>query len=220
MIGTKICRRCGEDKPLSDFHKCKKRKDGVQTECKECMKLRHAEYYSKHIEQYKESHERYRETHYLEMIRKSREYYHKNKERVTEKNREYYQSHKEQYNTNRAKWRENNKDKLAAYARKSRQNPVKREKSRLLKVIRRVFDYKGLSKSPTTEAICGCTPMELYTHLCSTWEKNYGAEYNGEPCEIDHICPLRNAKTIDEVHELYKVDNLQLLTKTDNRVKG
>ena len=41
----KRCYRCETDKPLSEFHKNKARKDGVQSFCKSCMKERNAEYY-------------------------------------------------------------------------------------------------------------------------------------------------------------------------------
>ena len=39
-----ICNKCGVDKPLSEFYEDKKRKSGVCTICKECMKKRVREY--------------------------------------------------------------------------------------------------------------------------------------------------------------------------------
>ena len=32
----KVCSRCGQSKPRSEFHKNASRKDGLQHECKEC----------------------------------------------------------------------------------------------------------------------------------------------------------------------------------------
>lgn len=32
----KKCAKCGQNKALSDFHKCKPKKDGLQTSCKDC----------------------------------------------------------------------------------------------------------------------------------------------------------------------------------------
>ena len=46
----KVCERCKESKPISEFHKNKSRKDGLMGMCKECnsarMKKWHAENYS------------------------------------------------------------------------------------------------------------------------------------------------------------------------------
>ena len=38
MENTKVCSKCGRELPLSEFNKCKSRKDGLQPYCKECKK--------------------------------------------------------------------------------------------------------------------------------------------------------------------------------------
>ena len=35
---TKTCPKCGEDKPLSEYNRNRKRKDGLQVYCKACLK--------------------------------------------------------------------------------------------------------------------------------------------------------------------------------------
>ena len=50
----------------------------------------------------------------------------------------------------------------------------------------------------------------------ATWHENYGSEYNGEKCEIDHIYPLADAESEKEVIELCHYSNLQLLSSSDN----
>jgi len=42
----KHCKRCGADKPLEDFHKDKKAKDGLCFYCKECNKKKTRDYYA------------------------------------------------------------------------------------------------------------------------------------------------------------------------------
>jgi hypothetical protein len=37
MPESKECKKCGETKPLTDYHKCKKSKHGVRTSCKICL---------------------------------------------------------------------------------------------------------------------------------------------------------------------------------------
>ena len=41
---SKTCSKCGEDKPLTDFHKNKVAKDGLTYHCKECMRERYYEF--------------------------------------------------------------------------------------------------------------------------------------------------------------------------------
>ncbi len=46
----KKCHRCKQTKTLSEFHKNKNRKDGVQTRCKVCKKETDAEYRRKNMQ--------------------------------------------------------------------------------------------------------------------------------------------------------------------------
>lgn len=220
MTGMKRCSMCGVLKDVSLFYKRVVAKDGLMSCCKSCNAAQNRAYHQAHLEYRRKQHADYYARNSIEINKKHRAYYQNNKGKVLARCHSYYQQNKAQYNKWGKAWRKGNKDKMAAYARKARQNPIKWEKQRLLKVVRRVFDHQGLSKSPTTEAICKCSPLELYRHLCNTWEKNYGAPYAGEKCEIDHIVPLKQASTIEEVQELYHYTNLQLLTKEDNRAKG
>ena len=48
------CRKCHEIKGASEFYKSKKKKDGVETTCKECMKEQKAEYYKQNANKIKE----------------------------------------------------------------------------------------------------------------------------------------------------------------------
>ncbi len=83
------------------------------------------------------------------------------------------------------------------------------------------FNRRGFRKSARTEEIVGCTLQELYEHLCKTYQVRYGEEYNGNRVvHIDHIVPLANAHTEEEVKMLCRCDNLQLLTAEDNLIKN
>ena len=44
----KVCNRCKEAKPFSEFHKNKTKEDGMQPRCKLCVKASDAAYYIKH----------------------------------------------------------------------------------------------------------------------------------------------------------------------------
>ncbi len=44
--GHKICFRCKQDKPLSEFHKDSSKKDGLRGKCRQCCFEANKEYYS------------------------------------------------------------------------------------------------------------------------------------------------------------------------------
>ena len=57
----KKCKKCGEDKDLSKFHKHKIEKDGYRSVCKDCRKIETTKYYkenSKRLKKYQK--ERYK----------------------------------------------------------------------------------------------------------------------------------------------------------------
>jgi len=47
---TKVCSKCGETKPVNEFHKLKHGKYGVRTACKVCSKAYSAKYYAENVE--------------------------------------------------------------------------------------------------------------------------------------------------------------------------
>lgn len=84
-MGTKVCYTCKLEKPLSEFHKNKANKDGLQKQCKVC-----------HIDTKKA----YREN---------------NKERVKATQKAYLENNKERYAALKKAWRQENRDKVNAY---------------------------------------------------------------------------------------------------------
>jgi len=66
----KRCTKCGEIRPASGFGKDRRRKDGLQSQCKECFRERKAEYHLKNGDAVRKKH---------------REYYAKNRERTIER---------------------------------------------------------------------------------------------------------------------------------------
>ena len=79
----KKCTKCGIEKPLTEFHKEKAKKDGHRPNCKACS----AEYYA----QNKEKLDQY-----------AAEYYVQNKEKISQQSAEYYAQNKEKMNQQHA----------------------------------------------------------------------------------------------------------------------
>jgi hypothetical protein len=93
MENFKVCRKCGLEKPTSEFYKYKTGKDGLRAQCKDCIK----EYASSHPEQRRKN---------------SRNFYHNNKERLLEMAKIYRSNHKESEKDRHHKWYVENKERI------------------------------------------------------------------------------------------------------------
>lgn len=174
-----------------------------------------------------------------EYRQKAHERYLKNKEIRKEYSRKYYASHKEQAQKYSKKYRTENADKIrenkALYARTSpvakkqryeykkkriERDPIFALKERARKTIADSFLRRGYKKNSKSREIIGCDWPTFTKHLFKTWEKRYGTLYVGEDYHIDHIIPLSEAKTEDEVIKLCHYTNLQLLKPSDNLSKS
>jgi hypothetical protein len=65
-VATRICNKCGAEKPLSGFYKAKSNIGGLTRGCKECCKKQVDTYRRSHTEMIKEKHMRRREKHHRE----------------------------------------------------------------------------------------------------------------------------------------------------------
>ena len=77
---SKTCTKCGETKPLDDFHRDKRRPDERRSDCKECVR----EYKRRHLEE--------------------------NRDKVRERNRRYYEENRDKVRECKRRYREENRD--------------------------------------------------------------------------------------------------------------
>lgn len=202
----KVCKKCGEIKQLELFTKDIKCKDGYTNRCKVCA----YKFISSWVKNNKDKVKISAKKSYLKNIDKKKLYGKEYKDKNKEKNREY----RRQYVANRKK--NDSLYKLTADIRKLIQGSIK---------------TKGFKKHTKTQDILGCSFVELKQHLESkfedwmTWD-NHG-NWNGIPSEIniawdiDHIEPLVNAKTEEDIIRLNHYTNLQPLCSYTNRwIKG
>lgn len=145
--GKKICSKCRQIKSFDKFNKNKSKKDGLCTECGQCVKWyckkyylkngeirrkRQREYYLNNLEEMKVYAKQQRIKH-KERIRKYKKEYHvKHREEILNKHKEYRLKNKEKISKARRKWYEDNKEiKLARdkkYVEKNRVAHNRREK--------------------------------------------------------------------------------------------
>ena len=234
MLGMKICSRCHQEKPLEDFCANKTTSDGRSSECKACHNARHHEYYLKNREKYlerarkwrqtekgRQSWERYDKAHREQRNKNFAKYRERNRENIRERSRKFYKEHKDVVDKWNKKFRESHPDYSSKYYKyRQETDQIFKLKHQMRHNIYDAFKRKGKMKSSATEKIVGCSLQQLYDHLVSTWEKNYGKPWNGEPCHIDHVLPLALADTPEDIIELCHYTNLQLLKPEDNLRKS
>ena len=180
--------------------------------------------------------ERYATSEYKQ---KAHERYLRNKEKLLAYSKAYYKEHKEQAKEYRKEYNIKNADKIrqqkTIYARTSpvakaqraryrkrrlESDPMFALKERARKTIAESFLRRGYTKNSKSQEIIGCDWSTFVNHLFKTWENRYGTVYAGEDYHIDHIIPLSEAKTEEEVIKLCHYTNLQLLTPADNLSKS
>ena len=100
-MGTKVCAKCSEMKPLDAFSKRKASKDGKQLQCKQCK----SKYYQDSREAVKAQARKHYERNKQAIKANKREYYRDNKEVIKAKRKDYYENNRGKYNAWTAKRR-------------------------------------------------------------------------------------------------------------------
>jgi len=163
-----------------------------------------------------------------------------NKESVDEYNKNYRAKHKDKLK----KWQEENKTHIKEYKKqyklKNKTNRNVHEKKRKIsddlynlkcsirRSISSSFKKRGYSKDSKTCKILGCSFDDFKTHIESKFEpwmnwSNYGningiANVEKFSWDIDHIIPLYDAKTKEDIIRLNHYTNLQPLCSYTNRI--
>ncbi len=241
----KQCRLCGEVKSLSHFV-FRKDSQKYRSECRQCCNARSKKWRAENTQRAHELNRMYREQHRAELneyskryqkahLKEFREYNRRYRENMTPEQKEKQALRDKRYLEN-ARKRPEYLEKRRQWGRESAKRTRKhhtqyeqlrksydvefRLKKQIRNSVRQAFKRRISSKPCSTEEIVGCTTQELYLHLCSTFEKRYGIEYQGQDVHIDHIVPLSLAKTQDEIIAFNHWSNLQLLTPEDNLAKS
>lgn len=108
MTITKTCSKCGKTKPIIDFYKRKRSKDGASVWCKKCCSAWAAEHYQRNKEKINEQHAEYRLKNYEQVRAHQKEYYYS--EEGQRKAKEYRKTHREQQRKREQEWRSKNRE--------------------------------------------------------------------------------------------------------------
>ena len=128
---TKRCSKCGLVKPVEEFSRCKKNKDGRQYRCKACKNAHYAEnreeckeqsrkYCEDNREKIKERNRKWRAANPDKIAALGREYREANREKIAEYQRKYHADNREGHNAQMREYyranREERKDRVREYA--------------------------------------------------------------------------------------------------------
>ena len=234
--GIKACSKCKEEKPFSEFSKCKNKAYGLHSQCKSCFR----KYYKDNKERMNELARKYNKKYTRENKDKIRERYKQycqnNKEKIRERAKQYYQDNKEKFkeyrreNKERLKqYREENKEKLRRYIEQYHREPenIERRNKRIKErrqsdpmyklsqnirsLVRHGFKQKGWSKDSSTQDILGCSWEQIVLWLGDEPSKEFHA---------DHVIPQSLADTSEELELLNHYTNFQLLPAKENKSKS
>jgi hypothetical protein len=206
-MDKKVCSKCGDEKPIEEFHYVKSSKK-YRNSCKICFNE------SRRNPNLRLVYERK-----LELRLKKKEEF--------QKLMEYYKTDewKEIKKENKKKRRENNKEKERVrqynkWKRRWNEDELFAIKVRLRNLIRNSFRRGGYKKFNTsTEDIVGVNYNEFKNYLESKFIDGMNWDNRGE-WHIDHIIPLSSAKSEEELRKLCHYTNLQPLWEKDNLKKS
>jgi 5-methylcytosine-specific restriction endonuclease McrA len=116
----KTCTKCGVEKTLDSFYKCKTFKDGLQYMCKACVKAYHKVYYQENKESHAAWMKAWQEAHKEEEAVRKKAYYEANREEVLAYGKVYRAKNKEARSAYVKAWRQANPEKIREKGRRRR----------------------------------------------------------------------------------------------------
>lgn len=183
-MNTKICTKCKEEKPFTEFVKGHDRY-GLQHWCNGCRK----KYYEDNKEQ---------------IIKKIKKHYEENREQIAKQRKKHYEENKEQILKKNKKYYQNNRDIIIKNNQNNQKEYYKNNKSKILKRHKKYYqnnpnkfaNYSISRRQRKKNAYGnGITKQEWLEIMNSTnWTCFYCGEYiggkNNKNRTLDHIIPI------------------------------
>lgn len=119
---TRVCRKCGQEKPLEEFAKNKECVLGHSHICKQCKAEQSRKWHAANFEKARENNRKWRAANSEKCREYARKYYAANSEKAREKHRKWRAANLEKYRANASKYYAANLEKYRAYDRKKREN--------------------------------------------------------------------------------------------------
>lgn len=146
---TRVCRKCGQEKPLEEFVKDKTRELGYSYTCKHCKREHACKYRADNHEKVLERTRKWRVDNPEKVREYDRKYRADNHEKILEYGRKHYAENSERYKKYSRKWQAANPEKVRETRRYKREilsdGYLRRQlKQRNLPVTPETIDYKRI----------------------------------------------------------------------------
>lgn len=146
---TRVCRKCGQEKPLEEFVKDKTRELGYSYTCKHCRREHACKYRADNHEKVLERTRKWRVDNPEKVREYDRKYRADNHEKILEYGRKHYAENSERYKKYSRKWQAANPEKVRETRRYKREilsdGYLRRQlKRRNLPVTPETIDYKRI----------------------------------------------------------------------------
>ena len=109
---SKTCTKCGETKPLDDFHRDKTGAGGRRPDCKECVREYKRRYHEENRDKRLEYKRRYREENRDKVLESERRYREENRDKMLDYKRRYYEETRDKRLEYARRYHEENRDKV------------------------------------------------------------------------------------------------------------
>jgi len=184
----KYCNKCQIDKPLNEFSKSKRYKDGLQTKCKACAKqyeennkeritVRKKQHYESNKVESSTRCKKYREENKQCIATRTKQWRENNREKISELKRQYYEEHKDGHIK---QYREINKEKMISQRKQYHQTKKGKASKVNSEHKRRAVKKQG---DVTTPQLLELQQTAKICYWCNTSLKN-------KVVHIDHYVPL------------------------------
>lgn len=220
-LSMKICNKCKEDRPLSEFYSNKKSRDGLSYSCKSCTKEYESNrYLDPKTRQDKLSYEKKK---YERLAPEQKTELSKSKDHRKYNKKYYWINRKSLLDANK-KWRDNNLEWQRKQSKKRYATAMGNLNSRMSCSINKALRLNGSSKDGQGwNVVVGYTLDQLRDHLESLFVDGMGW-HNRDMWHIDHIIPQSFFKFSSpndvEFRMCWRMENLQPLWAIDNIRKG
>ena len=159
---TKSCSKCQEVKPFAEFHKDKRKKSGLHSQCKACEKV-------------------YKDSRKLEIAATTKTWADNNKERKAATNKTWYDNNKERRRAIGKIWSDNNKERKSATEKIWRLNNQEAIKAK---------DHRYHARKLNADDASVTTSYLLYLIDIQQHRCGYCFTTLSESPHLDHIQPL------------------------------
>ena len=219
---TKVCSKCGIEKPFCEFYKRNDNKSGYRADCKLCFNLKNATYKNKNLEKIKEKAQERFQRNKKTILEKKQNWRKNNPEEYKKQTKKYYESTKENQSIKKKIWIENNREKYNSYwTNRKKEDTGFKLLSGMRSRLSSYLKLHNITKKNKTFDIVGCSPQFLKEYLQNQFTKEMSWDNHGLfGWHIDHIIPLSSAKTEEELYKLCHYTNLQPLWVEDNLKKS